>query len=184
MDKVTTPEFRVSFPAVFQSRAFEGQEPKYSVSMLFDKKTDISELKQLAAKALKEKWPNDAERPKGLRNPFRDGDVEHPDKKEYAGKLFVNAKSKMRPGVVDQNLQKIISEDDFYAGCYARATVTCYAYDRAGNRGVAFGLQNLQKVRDGERFSGRVDAENDFEALGDPSFNEEISSSSTDDMWG
>jgi hypothetical protein len=73
----------------------------------------------------------------------------------------------MQPGLVDQNLQRIISTDDFYSGCYARATITAYGYDKAGNKGVAFGLQNVQKLADGERFSGRTAAEDDFEAVDD-----------------
>jgi hypothetical protein len=75
----------------------------------------------------------------------------------------------MQPGLVDASLQRIISEQDFYSGCYARATITAYGYDKAGNVGVAFGLQNVQKLRDGEAFSGRTAAENDFDAV-DESF--------------
>jgi hypothetical protein len=71
----------------------------------------------------------------------------------------------MRPGIVDANLQEIISEDDFYSGCYARATLTAFAYDKLGNKGVAFGLQNIQKLKDGEHLSGRKNAESDFEAV-------------------
>ena len=162
MQKVMTPEFRVSFPNVFKPRGFEGQEPKYSVVMLFDKSTDISALKQLAQRAVEEKWPDPAKRPKGLRNPFKDGDTEKPDVDGYEGAIFVNASSKMKPGVVDQNVQPIIDENEFYAGCYARATVTAYAYNKIGNKGVAFGLQNIQKLRDGEPFTGRSRAEDDF----------------------
>ncbi len=33
--KILTPEFRVSFPAVFEPSGMEGQEKKYSVTMLF-----------------------------------------------------------------------------------------------------------------------------------------------------
>lgn len=165
MQKVITPEFRVSFPAVFQPKAFEGQEPKYSIVMLFDKKTDLSKLKEMAKKAIEEKWPNVNERPKNLKNPFRDGDIEKPDMQGYKGAVFISATSKMKPGVVDASLQPIIAEDDFYAGCYARASVTCFAYDKMGNKGVSFGLQNLQKTKDGESFSGRTKAEDDFESV-------------------
>ena len=71
----------------------------------------------------------------------------------------------MKPGVVDQNVQPIIEAEEMYAGCYARATLTAYAFDTAGNRGVAFGLQNIQKIRDGEPFTGREKAEDEFEAI-------------------
>jgi len=165
MEKVITPEFRVSFPNVFQPKSFEGQDPKYSLVMLFDKKEDLAALKALAKKAVEDKWPDITKRPKNLRNPFRDGDTERPDVDGYAGKLFISASSKMKPRVVDQSVQDIISDTDFYAGCYARASLTVFAYDTAGNRGVAFGLQNVQKLRDGEPFSGRAKPEDEFEAV-------------------
>jgi hypothetical protein len=165
MKKVMTPEFRVSFPSIFKARAFaEGMEPKFSLVMLFDKKTDLSALKKLAAEAVAEKWPDKAKRPKNLKNPFRDGS-ERSDTDGYEGCIFVAASSKQKPGIVDANVQPIISEEDFYAGCYARATVTCYAYSQMGNNGVAFGLQNVQKLRDGNPFSGKSKAEDDFEAV-------------------
>lgn len=165
MDKVLSPIFRVSFPNVFTPRGFEGQAPKYSVAMLFDKSEDLTALKNLARKAVEEKWPNAEKRPKGLRNPFRDGDVEKADITGYENVMFANATSKMKPGIVDQNVQPIIDEAEFYGGCYARATLVAYAYDKGGNRGVAFGLQNIQKIRDGEPFSGRTKAEDDFSSV-------------------
>lgn len=164
-ETVKTSEFRVSFPNVFKPSAFPGQEPKYGVTMLFPKATDLSALKALAKKAVEEKWPDPTKRPKDLKNPFRDGDAEKPDTDGYAGMIFIRATSKIKPGCVDRNVQPIIGEEEFYAGCYARATVTAYAFDRAGNRGVAFGLQNIQKLRDGEPFSGRLAPEEEFEAL-------------------
>lgn len=167
-----TPEFRVSFPNVFKPFAFEGQDAKYSVVMLFPKSADLGELQALAKKAVEEKWPDATKRAAVLanpkfKNPFRDGDTEKPDTDGYAGMLFVTATSKQKPGVVDRNVQPIMSEDEFYAGCYAKASVTAYAYDKAGNVGVAFGLQNIMKIRDGEPFSGRRKPEDDFEPLGE-----------------
>lgn len=163
--KIMTPEFRVSYPNVFQARAdFDGQEPKFSIVMLFDKKTDITALKKLAQSVVEEKWPDPAKRPKNLRNPFRDGDKEKEGMDGYAGVIFLRAASKTRPGLVDQALQPIIEASEFYAGCFARATINAFAYDKAGNTGVSFGLQNIQKLRDGDPFSGRTKAEDDFSA--------------------
>ena len=170
MEIVTTPEFRVSFPAVFTPQAFEGQEAKYSIVMLFDKSTDLSALKKLALKAIEAKWPDATKRPKGLRNPFRDGDTEKPDVAGYANCIFVRASTKMKPGVVDQTGKRVIQEEEgiFYAGCYARAQVSAFAYDQKGNRGVSFSLQHVQLIRDGEPFSGRSRPEDAFEALETP----------------
>jgi len=187
MDKVTTPEFRVSFPAVFEPVAFQGGQPKYSVTMLFPKGTNLDTLKALAKAAVQAKWPDPNKRPKSLQHPFRDGDKDKPDLDGYAGHIFVKATSKMRPGVIDSSMSDIITPEDFYAGCYAKASITAYAYDTAGNRGVAFGLQNLMKTRDGEPFSGRSSAQEDFadeasagvtqqdlsDVLGEPDPNEE-----------
>lgn len=164
--QVLTPEFRVSFPAVFQARsAAEGQEPKYSITMLFPKTADISVLKTAVLDAIIGKWgkKEDGKWPKGLRLPFRDGSEKDYD--GYEGVTFCTASSKMRPGLVDQSRQAIISPEEFYGGCYARATIAAFAYDKAGNKGVSWGLRNIQKIRDGEPFSGRSKPEADFDAI-------------------
>ena len=176
--KVTTPKFRGSFVWIFKPQPpMEGSannEPKYGITMLFDKAAQASAeykaLRQLAHTALKEKFgdkliPDGNGWFKGMKNPLRDG-AEKAELEGYGeGIMFASATSKMQPGLVDQSLQRIISEQDFFSGCYARATVTAYGYDKAGNRGVAFGLQNVQKLADGEAFSGRTAAESDFDSV-------------------
>ena len=166
--QLTTPEFRVSFPSVFVARAaVEGQEPKFSVTMLFAKTTDLTPLKIAAKAAIISKWGEDqAKWPKNLRLPFRDGSEKEYD--GYEGTTFCTASSKMRPGLVDHALQPIIEPSEFYGGCYARATISMFAYDVSGNRGVGIGLRNIQKIRDGEPFSGRNKAEKDFDAIAVP----------------
>ena len=100
--KFVTPHFRVSYPALFEPDAPEGQEKKYGVCMLFPKDTDISALKEAAKKAAINRWgPDMSDWPKPLRSPFRDGDKDKPDSPEYAGMVFVNARNKRRPGLVD-----------------------------------------------------------------------------------
>lgn len=180
-----SPEFRASFPWMFEPQppmegAPPGAEPKYSVVMLFDgraqKTAEYKALQEMAHQAARDKF-GDKLKPDGkgwylgLKNPLRDG-AEKADLEGYGeGVRFATASSKMQPGLVNGRLERIISRDvgpdGFYAGCYARATVTAYGYDKAGNKGVAFGLQNVQKLRDGEAFSGRVAAENDFDAVED-----------------
>lgn len=161
--KALTPEFRVSFPAVFQPRAFEGGAAKYSLVMLFDEKTDISALRELARQAVRDTWGDDV--PKNLKSPFRDGS--ETDYEGYEGKVFIRATSKRKPGLVDGDVQEIIDESEFYPGCYARATVNAYTYDTAGNKGVAFGLLNIQKTRDGEPLGNVTrSAADDFEPIG------------------
>jgi hypothetical protein len=163
-NKLITPEARLSFPSLFKPHAMEGSnaEPKYDCVLLFPKTADLSALKAAASAAVKEKWPSGA--PKGLRSPFRDGDEKELD--GYAGCIYLRVSSKNKPGVVDETLQPIIEASGIYAGCYVRASVRAYAYDQNGNKGVAFGLNNIQKLRDGEPFGGGPSkAEDDFEAV-------------------
>ena len=163
-DVIMTPEFRCSFPAVFKARSSKSDDgsdgtPKYGITMLFAKDADLSKLKAAAKEAAKEKWGDKI--PKNLRSPFRDqGDKELEGYVE--GCVFITASSLQKPGLVDRNREDIIDETEFYAGCYARATVRAFAYDKKGNKGVAFGLNNVQKLRDGESLSGRTRAQDDF----------------------
>lgn len=158
VSKVLTPKFRVSFPQVFKAEAFEDGDPKYAITMLFDKDADLTEMKKAAEAAAKEKWADKI--PKNLRSPFRDGDEKELD--GYAGKIFVRASSKSKPGVVDQNVKPIVDPSEFYPGCYARATVVAFAYEAKGNKGVSFALLNVQKLGDGEAFGNRSNPEDDF----------------------
>lgn len=169
--KVLTPEFRVSFPHVFAPHTgFEGQAAKYSLVMLFDHKTDISKLKQAAFKAAVDKWGPKEKWPKALRMPFRDGN-EKSDLQGYENTIYVTANSpKQRPQVINAKKEPITEEDGaFYPGCYARATLRAFAYDKAGNKGVSFSLQNVQKIRDGESFGGRKNAVDEFDEVDDGS---------------
>jgi len=173
MEKILTPEFRVSFPNVFTPKSFQGKPPKYSITMLFQKDADLTKLQDLVDKAIEERWPDINTRPKKLRSPFRDGDTEKAHIEGYQNTIFATASAKespdrKKPGVVDtHNVHEPIMEGSFYAGCYAKATITVYAYPRisqedSGNRGVAFGLQNIMKTRDGTPFDGTSSAEVDF----------------------
>lgn len=156
--KILTPEFRVSFPSVFEPQDFNGKQT-YCVTMLFDGDTDLSELKAAVKAAAEEKWGKKV--PANVRNPIRDG-AEKAHLDGYDGCMFIRASSKTKPGLVDQNCVEIIDPSEFYAGCIARATVVPFAYDQAGNKGVSFLLSNIQKVAEGQSFSSRGRAADDF----------------------
>ena len=168
MANVMTPEFRVSYPKVFKAERNEmSGKDEYSVVALFKKGQDITVLKKALEECLTEKFGDDkAKWPKNLKNPFRDQADREKDGVMPAGyekgALFITLKSTNKPGVVDASVSLIIDEKDFYAGCFARATVRVGYYDKAGNKGVAFYLQNIQKLRDGEPLSGRASAETEF----------------------
>lgn len=166
--KVVTGTVRFSYLNAFQARAAQpGQEPKYSVCLLIrkDDEATIAKIKagiQAAAEAGKAQWGGKV--PAGLKLPLRDGDVER-DSPEYKGCWFVNASSKQRPGVVDSALNPIMDAGEIVSGDYGRASINFYPYSVNGNKGIAAGLQNLQKTRDGEPLSGRSRAEDDFSAV-------------------
>lgn len=167
--KVKTPRFRVSFPKVFKAKVNKlSGKAEFSVVALFPKGADLSALEKAAEAVKEERWGKDkAKWPKNLKSPFRDqGEKVREDgslpQGHEKGAIFMSFKSKDKPGVVDQNVQPIMEENVFYPGCWAIASVNAYAYDHAGNRGVSFGLNNVQKVGDGESFSGKPSAESDF----------------------
>jgi hypothetical protein len=177
MANVMTPEFRVSYPNVFKPKKNElNGKDEYSLVALFPKNTDLSKLKAAAQAAIEEKWGKDKTKwPQNLRTPFRDqGEKGKIDEKSgqkilpaghEEGAIYLNLKSAQKPGVVDMSVQDIINENDFYPGCWARATVNAYAYDQKGNRGVSFGLQNIQKTKEGEPLSGRMKAQAEFQPI-------------------
>jgi hypothetical protein len=98
-----------------------------------------------------------------LKTPLRDGDTERPDDEAYAGHWFINANSNTAPGVVNANREPVIDTSEIYSGVYARVSLSFYAFNSNGNRGIACGLQNIQKVRDGESLGSRANAEDDFD---------------------
>ena len=104
-----------------------------------------------------------------IKNPIHDGDVDRPEDKNFAGKCYFNVKSTRQVGIVDAKVQDIIDEEDVYSGAWYRAQVRAFAYENSGNKGVAFGLQNVQKLRDDEPLgAGRVPANKAFEAVDEP----------------
>lgn len=162
--RVTTPKFRVSFPHLHEPAGMEGQEKKYSIVMLFAKDSDMTWAKQAIAQVMTERFGADkAKWPKGVKNPIRDGDSKESPMAGYEGAYFLTARSKDKPGVVDAKCQDVLDvRNEVYAGCYARCTCAFYYYDKAGNKGVGIALNNVQKLGDGERFSGKAEAKNDF----------------------
>lgn len=170
--QVVTGEVRLSYLNVFQPVAIqEGQTPKYSVSLLIPKSdaTTLNKIKQAIENAKiagQATWGGKT--PPNLKMPIRDGDTDRPDQPEYAGHYFINANSTHKPGIVDQNVNEIIDSTQLYSGCYGRADINFYAYNKNGNRGIACGLNNIQKLRDGETLGGRARAEDVFEAVDVP----------------
>lgn len=164
--KVVTGIVRLSYANIWEPASVNGGTPKYSVSLIIPK----SDTKTIAAinaavdAAIKQgaakfggKIPNKA----ALKLPLRDGDTEREDE-AYKDSYFVNANSTTAPQIVDCAVQPILDRSEVYSGCYARVSVNFYAFNSNGNRGIACGLGNIQKIRDGEPLGGRTSAADDF----------------------
>ncbi|MCB2291438.1 DUF2815 family protein [Clostridium sp. CS001] len=166
--KIITGKVRFCYVNVWEPKSINGGEPKYSVSIIIPK-TDKETLKKinLAIEAAKnegtvkfgDKLLNN------FKTPLRDGDVDRAEDETYAGSYFINAHSIIKPGIVDRSVQAITEESQFYSGCYGRASLVFYAYNAEGNKGIACGLQNIQKLEDGEMLCGHSTAQEDFEDM-------------------
>lgn len=172
--KVVTGPVRLSYVHLFEPYSnSDDQEAKYSCVLLIPKE-DTKTLNRIkkaiaaAAEAGKASKFNGSV-PKNLKTTLRDGDEEGDlDKNpEYEGHMFMSVTSKTRPGIVDKDVDPILDSTEVYSGCYARVSINAFAYNTQGNRGVSFGLNHVQKVRDGDFLGGRSRAEDDFEAYED-----------------
>jgi hypothetical protein len=179
---IMTPRFRASYPKLFKAELNEmSGKLEYSVVALFKKGEDLSKLKKAAEDLLVEKLGADrAKWPKKLKSPFRDQSEREKDGVLPAGHeegaVFITLKSESKPGVINGNLEPIIDASEIYAGCLCLATVRPYYYDKNGNKGVSLGLQNVQKVADGEPLGGaRVAAATEFAPVAEDA--------SGEDMW-
>jgi hypothetical protein len=172
--RLLTPRFRVSFPQVFEKASYNNGTPRYSVVGLFYPK-QFSEPEKAKWEAIKKKlgevcvefFKKDIKTMKTDRSfkiPFHNG-----DEKDYQGygdpdmRFFSMANSKRRPQILNINGDAIVAEnsEEFYAGCWARASVNPYAFNNIG-KGLAIGLGNIQKLGDDDSFEGFTSAEDDF----------------------
>jgi hypothetical protein len=165
--KVVTGVVRLSYANVWEPKSINGSAEKFSVSLIIPKSDtkSISAINAAVNVAIEEgkgkfggKVPNKA----ALKLPLRDGDIDRPDDEAYANSYFVNANSNTAPQIVDRLVQPILDRSEVYSGVYARVSVNFYAFNSNGNRGIACGLGNIQKIRDGEPLGGRSNAEDDF----------------------
>lgn len=167
MSKVVTGKIRFSYVHVFEPSSMDGtSEEKYSVCVIVDKKDKVTlgKIEKAIAEAKEEgkakKWGGKI--PGNLKTPLRDGDIEREDRPEFVGKYFFNCSSKSKPEVVDENLNPIMDRAEFYSGCYGRVSVNFFPYDSNGSKGVAAGLNNCQKLADGDNLTGKTSAMDDF----------------------
>lgn len=167
---ITGPNTRWSYANVWEAKSINGGAPKFSVSLIIPK-SDTKTIEKIKA-AIQAAYEEGESKLKGngktvpalsvLKTPLRDGDLERPDDEAYANAYFVNANSGTAPGIVDADRQPILDHSEVYSGVYGRASINFYAFNSNGNKGIACGLNNLQKMRDGEPLGGKTRAEDDF----------------------
>ena len=151
----------------------DGTKDKYSACLLIDKKDEktIEKVKKAIEEAKVEGKSKIANSkgiiPNNIKQPLRDADDEGIDDPNYEGMMFINASSKTRPQIVDRHVQPILEQSEVYSGCYCNVSVNFYAFNVDKNKGIAAGLNNIQKLKDGERLAGGSSAEDDFDELDD-----------------
>ena len=167
---ITGVKTRWSYANVWEPKSINGGAPKYSVSLIIPK----SDTKTVTAvkNAIQAAYDEGQSKLKGnsksvpalsaIKNPLRDGDAERPDDEAYKDSYFINANSATAPGIVDAARQPILERSEVYSGVYGRASINLYAFNSNGNKGIACGLNNLQKISDGEPLGGKTRAEDDF----------------------
>ena len=175
---ITGPDTVFSYLNAWDPKSINGGTPKYSVSLIIPK-SDTATVNKITA-AIQAAYEEGESKLKGngksvpalstIKTPLRDGDLERPDDAAYANSYFVNANSNTAPGVVDTNRQPIIERSELYSGVIGRASINFYAFNSNGNRGIACGLNNLQKLRDGQPLGGKSRAEEDFATEDDDDF--------------
>lgn len=168
---LVTGRIRISYEHLLKAYAQQpGAEEKFSATVLLPKSDVATKQKIDAAIAaaindgVTNKWKG--VRPPNIPTPIWDGDgvrqSGEPFGPECKGCWVFTASSKLRPGVVDLNVQEILDSTQIYSGMYARVSINFFPYDAAGKRGIGCGLGNVQKLEDGEPLGGRTTAADDF----------------------
>ena len=175
---ITGVNTRWSYANVWDPKSINGGAPKYSVSLIIPK-SDTATVNKIKA-AIQSAYEEGESKLKGngksvpplaaLKTPLRDGDVEKPDDESYAGHYFLNANNTTAPGIVDADRQPILQRSEVYSGVYGRASISFYAFNSSGSKGIACSLNNLQKIADGEHLGGKASAEEDFATEEDDDF--------------
>ena len=175
---ITGPNTTFSYLNCWDPKAIQGGTPKFSVSLIIPK-SDVKTIEKIKA-AIQAAYEEGQSKLKGngksvpvlstLKTPLRDGDLERPDDEAYKNSYFINANSVTAPGIVEADRNPIIDRSEMYSGVKGRASINLYAYNVNGNRGIACGLNNLQKISDGTPLGGKSRAEDDFATEDDEDF--------------
>jgi len=181
LEKIKTPMFRVSFPEVFEPKAFGNSTPKFSIQMLFDPenfsdqdKANWKAMKDMAQKSTIAYFGSEDKIPENFQSPFKDAALKLQYDGYEEGMIFVNASTKFAPAVVDAQKNPIMEHGEFYGGCYAWCKVDVWVWEYMGNSGIKFQLGNIQKIKDGNPFGNKSSVDDDFDAIETASVSEEV----------
>jgi len=178
MKVITGPDTRWSYANVWEPKSINGGTPKYSVSLIIPK-SDTKTVAKIKA-AIQAAYEEGQAKLRGngksvpplaaIKTPLRDGDAERPDDEAYKNSYFINANSATAPGIVDADRNPVLTRGEVYSGVYGRASISLYAFNSNGNKGIACGLNNLQLIHAGEPLGGKASAESDFSSDEDEDF--------------
>lgn len=176
MSNLVTGKVRFSYANVFEPRKTPNGDLKYSVTLLIPK-SDANTYQRIVNELNKTLEEGVASVFKGVmpaspKMPIYDGDGVRPSGEDFGpeckGHWVITANSNSAPEVVDSSCNPIMSKNEFYSGCYGRASLRFYAYNQNGNKGVGCGLGNVQKLEDGQPLDGRTTAVEDFGTVPTP----------------
>ena len=168
--RVTTGKVRFCYANVWQPKKNDSGKEVYSVTLVIPKsdKETLDKIESATVSTFEssvdvlqgsaKKAPTIGD----VKLPLRDGDEEREGDPIFAGSYFINATSIYAPGIFDENRSVISDPNKVYSGCYGRASISFYAYNKKGGRGIACGLRGLQKLEDGEQLGGFASVADDF----------------------
>ena len=159
--KLMLKNVRIAFPALFQAKTVNGEgAPAFSAAFIFEPGHPAEKMLRDAYEAVgKEKWgakwPTVKKAMEGAGKLLvQDGDVKA-DYDGYPGNLFVNARSKTRPLVIDEQRNPLTESDGRpYAGCYVNASIELWPQDNQYGKRINASLRGVQFFADGEAFAG------------------------------
>ena len=177
--RIITPEFRAVWCSIMRPAEGmnhkAGDKLKYSLKAAFPPTADLSQLKAQANAAASEFFGSKLAEEKFVKslNPTfrRNDDLDNPIEgigDDWMIVTFSAKEDRFSPSrnLVDSQNNGIMNEVEVYSGAWFKVQTNAYGYDKAGNRGVAFGLVNVQKTRDDDPIGNAPPAANKaFEAV-------------------
>lgn len=189
-ERVITPKARLSYAYLFEpDQKGKFSDGKYKATFLFDPsdkavEAGLTTMKK-AALAVARAAFGEKTKLSEIQHPFRDGSEKAEENPEYKGMIFVTARTKFRPGVIDQKKNPVETDDTVYSGCYVRASLVPFSYVQGKDKGVSFRLCNVQKMADGESLGvPRIDPADEFESVSSADVDEKTPFKDADDDDG